>query len=106
MVMIIVIVMVMGIGSMMVMVMVVVAAVVVRSTLLLHPKKAENSSPSFFLPGIFQTFNKRAMMISGTSQTTIVEQQQKFRHSDQTQEKTDIQLKRCVSCSKAITTEK
>ena len=81
MVMIIVIVMVLGNGSVVVMVMLVVmvmvmvvVAAVVRSTLLLHPKKAENSSPSFFLPGIFQTFNKRAMMISGTSQTTIVEQ--------------------------------
>ena len=81
MVMIIVIVMVLGNGSVVVMVMLVVmvmvmmvVAAVVRSTLLLHPKKAENSSPSFFLPGIFQTFNIRAMMISGTSQTTIVEQ--------------------------------
>ena len=88
MVMIMVIVMVMGTGSVMVVVMVMVMVVVARSTLLLHPKKAENSSPSFFLPGIFQTFNKRAMMmISGTSQTNIVEQQQIIRHSDPTQEK-------------------
>ena len=92
---------------MLVMVMVVVAVVMVRSTLLLHPKKAENSSPSFFLPGIFQTFNKRAMMmISGSSQTNIVEQQQKIRHSDPTQEKCEIQFKRCASCSKTTTSEK
>ena len=104
MVMIIVIVMVMGTGSVMVVVMVMVMVVVARSTLLLHPKKAENSSPSFFLPGIFQTFNKRAMMmISGTSQTNIVEQQQIIRHSDPTQEKNEIQLKRCAFCFKAIT---
>ena len=113
MVMIIVIVMIMGTGSVMVMVvmmvmvmvvvMVMVMVVVARSTLLLHPKKAENSSPSFFLPGIFQTFNKRAMMmISGTSQTNIVEQQQIIRHSG----KNEIQLKRCALCSKAITSGK
>ena len=74
MVMVVMMVMVMVVVMVMVMVMVVVVVVVARSTLLLHPKKAENSSPSFFLPGIFQTFNIRAMMISGTSQTTIVEQ--------------------------------